>query len=144
MFKESNRKKQLVDGRFLVETGHQQVVLGEGLSARVILATDTWQKQVSNQLVALKVIQLNSQESKATQAKIEAYFKEESNILANLNHRNVIEMIAHGEAFILDSCSKYTEDLQLRKMSYIAFKLAEHGDLFDLISKNGPLTEQMA
>jgi len=29
-------------------------------------------------------------------------------------------------------------------MSYIAFKLAEHGDLFDLISKHGPLSEKMA
>lgn len=83
-------------------------------------------------------------ESKSTQAKIEAYFKEESAILAKLDHRNVIDMIAHGEAFILDSRSRHTHELQLRKISYIAFKLAEHGDLFDLISKNGPLTEQMA
>lgn len=53
-------------------------------------------------------------------------------------------MIAHGEAFILDVRSKHSHELQLRKISYIAFKLAEHGDLFDLISKNGPLNEQMA
>ena len=58
-------------------------------------------------MVALKVNQLNSQESKQTQDKIEAYFKEESKIHAKLNHRNVIEMIAHGDAFILDSFSKY-------------------------------------
>jgi serine/threonine protein kinase len=32
----------------------------------------------------------------------------------------------------------------MRKIQYIAFKLAEHGDLFDLISEKGPLTEQMA
>lgn len=91
--------------------------------------------------MALKVIQLNNQESKVTQAKIEAYFKEESNLLAKLNHRNVVEMIAHGEAFILDTLKNNNDDLELRKMSYIAFKLAEHGDMFDLISKNGPLSE---
>jgi len=87
------------------------------------------------------VRQINSQESKSTQAKIEAYFKEESCVLSKLNHRNVVEMVAHGEAFILDARSKNTHDLQLRKISYIAFKLAEHGDLFDLISKSGPLNE---
>lgn len=42
MFKGSNGKKQLVDGRFLIETGLDQVVLGEGLSSKVLLATDTW------------------------------------------------------------------------------------------------------
>lgn len=43
MFKGSNSKKQLVDGRFMIDTGPNQVVLGEGLSSKVILATDTWQ-----------------------------------------------------------------------------------------------------
>lgn len=50
-------------------------------------------------------------------------------------------MIAHGEAFILDHCKNKADNLELRKMNYIAFKLAEHGDMFDLISKNGPMTE---
>jgi serine/threonine protein kinase len=90
------------------------------------------------------VRQINSKESKPTQAKIEAYFKEESKVLAKLRHRNVVDMIAHGEAFILDSHSQKEHELQLRKISYIAFKLAENGDLFDLISKNGPLNDQMA
>ena len=65
-------------------------------------------------------------------------------MLAKLKHRNVVDMLAHGEAFILDARQKNPHDLQLRKISYIAFKLAEHGDFFDLISKNGPLNEQMA
>lgn len=60
MFKQSNEKKQLVDGRFLVETGPYQVVLGEGLSAKVLLAIDTWQKEEHDSWVALKVRQVNS------------------------------------------------------------------------------------
>lgn len=74
-------------------------------------------------------------------AKIKAYFKEESNILSHIKHRNVIEMIAHGEAFILDPVSKCSGEMSMRKFQYIAFKLAEHGDMFDLISEKGPLTE---
>jgi serine/threonine protein kinase len=106
MFKGSNSKKQLVDGRFLIETGPDQVVLGEGLSSKVLLATDTWQQHGKDSRVALKIIQENVRESKTRMAKIKAYFKEESNILSHIKHRNVIEMIAHGEAFILDCGSK--------------------------------------
>lgn len=126
----------------MIDTGSNQILLGEGLSSKVLLATDTWQTDSKDSKVALKMVQEIPHENKLKAAKIKAYFREESNILTHLKHKNVIEMIAHGTAFIHSGTgSSSFHHQQLRKIEYIAFKLAHNGDLFDLISQSGALND---
>jgi len=62
-------------------------------------------------------------------------YRNEISILSQLNHPNIIKLIENVDE------TSVTLERQQKQSSYIAFEFAENGDLFEIISKYGAMSE---
>lgn len=101
-------------------------VIGEGAYSQVRLATDT----TTNKQVALKIMKLNCEESETC--------LNEAKMLEGISHKHIVNMIEYAEE------AKLKKENGVKKVSYVAYELAEKGSLFEYIANTGALTEGAA
>lgn len=101
-------------------------VIGEGAYSQVRLATDT----TTNKKCALKIFKLNCEESKEV--------LNEARLLDELSHPHIVAMLDYSEE------AKLVKEKNVKKVSYVAFELAEKGSLFTYVANTDPFSEKIA
>lgn len=106
--------------------------LGSGAFSTVKLA----KHKDSDKLVALKIIK---DENLQTGSTLET-FKTEIEIMSEINHPNIINMLSHSIDGILKDSHGATKD----NVIYLTLELASGGELFDFIAQTGSFSEPVA
>jgi serine/threonine protein kinase len=106
--------------------------LGAGAFSTVKLAKH---KDTGN-LVALKIIKDEALESQSSMDT----FKTEVEVMSEISHPNIINMLSHSNDGVLKSANGTTKD----KVIYLTLELANGGELFDFIAQTGSFSEPVA
>lgn len=106
--------------------------LGAGAFSTVKLAKH---KDTGN-LVALKIIKDEALQSTSSMDT----FKTEVEVMSEISHPNIINMLSHSNDGVLKSANGTTKD----KVIYLTLELANGGELFDFIAQTGSFSEPVA
>ena len=106
--------------------------IGSGSSAKVKLVQDSY----TLQFYAAKIIKLNN---KLTPFHYRASLGSEVRIMRKLSHKHIIKLVDHHESGTYVSKSK-----GFYKCMYLVLEHCAIGDLFKLVKKNGPLTQDLS
>jgi serine/threonine protein kinase len=106
--------------------------LGAGAFSTVKLAKH---KDTGN-MVALKIIKDEALQSSSSMDT----FKTEVEVMSEISHPNIINMLSHSNDGVLKSANGTTKD----KVIYLTLELANGGELFDFIAQTGSFSEPVA
>ena len=98
-------------------------VIGEGAYSRVYIANDT----TTNSKCALKILKFNCEESEES--------LNEAKMLEDIQHDSIVTMLDYAEE------AKLAKENKVKKVSYVAYELAEKGSLYDYVSNTGRFEE---
>lgn len=101
-------------------------VIGEGSYSQVRVATDL----STNKQWALKILKLNCEENEEA--------LNEVRMLEGITHDNIVSVFDFAEE------AEFKKDNKVKRVSYVAYELAEKGSLFDYVSQKGALSESTA
>lgn len=106
--------------------------IGTGSSAKVKLVQDSY----TLQFYAAKIIKLNK---KLTPFHYRTSLGSEVRIMRKLSHKHIIKLVDHQDSGTYISKSK-----GFYKVLYLILEYCAIGDLFKLVKKNGPLTQELS
>lgn len=106
--------------------------LGAGAFSTVKLGRN----KTSGKLYALKIIKDDALENSSTMST----FKTEIDVMKEINHLNVINLVKYSYEGTLKKLNGETKD----KVTYLTLELASGGELFDFIAQTGAFSEPVA